>query len=178
MAPTNTFGHSWLARTHEHLFPAASQYGNCHLRRGISQWSSIFIDHLPLCFVIVVIVILAFFYTNKEKDISCELCKAAFFQRGASPCGVMDNVTYVQGLAQPLVIHHPYVSTSSLSKGWGFRGTHRPTCLAANTLSLRVLRGRRGSWAPRIYKVYLVYRELCHLVHYTCPIILPLIGGL
>ena len=34
--------------------------------------------------------------------------------------GVMDNVSYVQGLAQPLVIiHHPQVSTASLSKGWG-----------------------------------------------------------
>ena len=85
---------------------------------------------------------------------------------------MMDNVSYVQGLAQPLVIiHHPYVSTASL------RGTHRPTCLAASTLSLGVLRGRRGAWAPCIYKVYLVYRELYHLVQYTCPIVLPLISG-
>ena len=65
-----------------------------------------------------------------------------------------------------------FVSTASL------RGTHRPTCLAASTLSLGVLRGQRGAWAPCIYKVYLVYRELCHLVQYTCPIVLPLIGGL
>ena len=50
--------------------------------------------------------------------------------------------------------------------------------LAASTLSLGVLRGRRGAWAPCIYKVYLVYRELCHLVQYTRPIVLPLIGGL
>ena len=92
---------------------------------------------------------------------------------------MMDNVSYVQGLIQPLVIiHHPCVSTASLSKAWGFRGTHRPTCLAANTLSLGVLGGRRGVWAPCIYKVYLVYRELCHLVQYTCPIALLLIGGL
>ena len=34
------------------------------------------------------------------------------------------------------------------------------------------------AWAPCIYKVYLVYRELCHLVLYTCPIVLPLIAGL
>ena len=60
----------------------------------------------------------------------------------------------------------------------GFRRTHRPTCLAASTLSLWVLCGRRGTWAPCIYKVYLVYRELCHLVLYTCPIVLPLIAGL
>ena len=49
---------------------------------------------------------------------------------------------------------------------------------AASTLSLWVLRGRRGALAPCIYKVYLVYRELCHLVQYTCPIVLPLISGL
>ena len=29
-----------------------------------------------------------------------------------------------------------------------------------------------------VYKVYLVYRELCHLVQYTCPIVLLLISGL
>ena len=92
---------------------------------------------------------------------------------------MMGNVSYVQGLAQPLVIiHHPYVSTASLRKGGGFRGTPRPTCVTASTLSLWVLRGRRGACAPCIYKVYLVYRELCHLVQYTCPIVLSLIGGL
>ena len=33
---------------------------------------------------------------------------------------MMDNVSYVQGLARPLVIiHHLYVSTASLSKGRG-----------------------------------------------------------
>ena len=37
---------------------------------------------------------------------------------------------------------------------------HRPTCLAASTLSLWVLHGRRGAWAPCICEVYLVYREL------------------
>ena len=77
---------------------------------------------------------------------------------------MMDNVSYVQGVTQSLVIiHHPHVSTASLSKvgGGGVRGMHRPTCLAASTLSLEVLRGRRGSWAPCICKVYLVYRELC-----------------
>ena len=31
-----------------------------------------------------------------------------------------DNVSYVHGLAQPVVIiHHPHVSTASVSKGWG-----------------------------------------------------------
>ena len=29
-----------------------------------------------------------------------------------------------------------------------------------------------------VYKIYLVYRELCLLVQYTCPIVLPLISGL
>ena len=33
---------------------------------------------------------------------------------------MVDNVSYVQGPAQPLVIiQHPHVSTASLSKGWG-----------------------------------------------------------
>ena len=33
---------------------------------------------------------------------------------------MVDNVSYVQGPAQPLVIiHHPHVSTASLSKGVG-----------------------------------------------------------
>ena len=34
-------------------------------------------------------------------------------------CGMMENVSYVQGPAQVLVIiHHLHVSTVSLSKGW------------------------------------------------------------
>ena len=58
---------------------------------------------------------------------------------------MVDNVSYVQGPAQALVIiHHPHISTASLSKGWGFRGTYRPTCFAASTLSLWVLRGGEG----------------------------------
>ena len=45
---------------------------------------------------------------------------------------MMDNVSYVQGLARPLVIiHHLYVSTASLSKGRGFKGTPRP-CLSGS----------------------------------------------
>ena len=33
---------------------------------------------------------------------------------------MVDNVSYVQGSVQALVIiHRPYVSTASLSKGWG-----------------------------------------------------------
>ena len=59
----------------------------------------------------------------------------------------------------------------------GFKGPYSPTCSAASTLSLWVLCGQRGAWAPCI-QVYLVYRELCHLVQYTCPIFLPLIRGL
>ena len=35
-------------------------------------------------------------------------------------CGEVDNVSYVQGSAQALVIiHHTHVSTASLRKGWG-----------------------------------------------------------
>ena len=85
-------------------------------------------------------------------------------------CGVMDNILYIQGPSQALVIIHcPHVSTASLSKGWGFRGAYRPTCSAVSTLSLWVLYGRRGAWAP-CKSVYLVCRELCHLVQYTCPL--------
>ena len=41
-------------------------------------------------------------------------------------------MSYVQGSAQALVIIRcPHVSATSLSKGWGFRGAHRPTCFAA-----------------------------------------------
>ena len=48
---------------------------------------------------------------------------------------MVDNVSSVQGPAQPLVIiHHPHVSTASFSKGGGFRGIYRPTCLAASTV--------------------------------------------
>ena len=57
-----------------------------------------------------------------------------------------DNVSYVQGLAQPVVIiHHPHVSTASVSKGWGVLAA-----FAASTLSLWVLGGQRGAWAPCI----------------------------
>ena len=35
-------------------------------------------------------------------------------------CVVVDNVSYVQGPAQPLVIiRHPHVSAASVSNGWG-----------------------------------------------------------
>ena len=40
---------------------------------------------------------------------------------------MVDNVSYVQGPAQPLVIiHHSHVSTASLSKGWGVEGRIGP----------------------------------------------------
>ena len=70
-------------------------------------------------------------------------------------CGVVDNVSCIQGPAQPLVIiHHPHISTAPLSRGWGFRGMYRPTCFAASTLSLWVLSGQRRAWALCIYKKY------------------------
>ena len=48
---------------------------------------------------------------------------------------MVDNVSYVQGPAQALVIiHHSHVSTASLSKGWAFSGTYRPTCFVASTI--------------------------------------------
>ena len=87
---------------------------------------------------------------------------------------MVDNVSYVQGLAPTLVIiHHPHVSTASVSKGWGgLAGRIGLPAFAASTLSLGVLHGRL------VYQIYLVYRELCLLVRYTCPIVLPLISGL
>ena len=110
-------------------------------------------------------------------------------------CGMVDNISYVQGPAQPLVIiHHPHVSTAGSAFG-NYSPPTRFNCLceqgiggleghiglpayATSALSLWVLCGQRGAWAPCIYKVYLVYRELCHLVQYTCPIVLLLISGL
>ena len=66
----------------------------------------------------------------------------------------MDNVSYVQGLAPPLVIiHHPHVSTASVSKGGGLEGRIGLPAFAASTLSLWVLRGRRGAWAPCISNI-------------------------
>ena len=68
---------------------------------------------------------------------------------------MVDNVSYVQGFAQPLVIiHHPHVSTASVSKGWGvLEGRIGLPAFAASTLSLWVLRGRRGAWAPCISNI-------------------------
>ena len=46
-----------------------------------------------------------------------------------------DNVSYVHGLAQPgVIIHHPHVSTASVSKGCGFRGMYKPTCICSQYL--------------------------------------------
>ena len=49
-----------------------------------------------------------------------------------------DNVSYVHGLAQPVVIiHHPHVSTASVSKGGGgLEGRIGLPAFAASTLSL------------------------------------------
>ena len=66
---------------------------------------------------------------------------------------MVDNVSYVQGLAQPLVIiHHPHISTASV--GWGgLEGGIGLPAFAASTLSLWVLRGRRGAWVPCISNI-------------------------
>ena len=64
-----------------------------------------------------------------------------------------DNVSYVHGLAQPVVIiNHPHVSTASVSKGWGgFRGTYRPTCICSQYLvSLGLAWAERGMGASYI----------------------------
>ena len=56
----------------------------------------------------------------------------------------------------------------------GLDGSVGLPALQPCTLSLYVLCGWRGAWVP----VYSVYRVLCHLVQYVCPIGLPLINGL
>ena len=63
-----------------------------------------------------------------------------------------DNISYVHGLAQPVVIiHHPHVSTASVSKGGGFRGTYRPTCICSPYLvSLGLAWAERGMGASYI----------------------------
>ena len=49
---------------------------------------------------------------------------------------------------------HPHVSTASVSKGWGgLEGRIGLPAFAASTLSLWVLRGRRGAWAPCISNI-------------------------
>ena len=78
---------------------------------------------------------------------------------------VVDNVSYIQGLAQPLVIiHHPHVSTASLSKGWGgLEGRiGLPALQPVPCLSVSCM-GREGH-GRLVYQIYLVYKELCQLV--------------
>ena len=61
---------------------------------------------------------------------------------------MMDNVSYVQGPAQVLVIiHHLHVSTASPSKGWESGGAYRTNCIAASTLSLGRAWTERGMGA-------------------------------
>ena len=65
---------------------------------------------------------------------------------------MVDEDSYIQGSAQSFDYYSlPTHFTASLSKGWGFRGLHRPTCSAAKYLVPWVLPGRRGAWAP-VYK--------------------------
>ena len=92
---------------------------------------------------------------------------------------MVDYASYVQGLTQPLVIiHHPHVLTASLSKGLeglegriGLPALQPVPCLSGSCV------GGEGH-GRLVYQIYLVYRELCHLVQYTCPIVLLLISGL
>ena len=92
---------------------------------------------------------------------------------------MMDNISYIKGPAQVLIIiHHLHVSTASPSKGGGglegrigLPALQPVPCLSGSCM------GREGH-GHLVYQIYLVYRELCHLVQYTCPIVLPLISGL
>ena len=72
---------------------------------------------------------------------------------------MVDNVSYIQGPAQSLVIiHHPHVSTASLSKGWGggwFRVTYKAFLLCSQYLgSLGVAWVERGMGTLYIYIKY------------------------
>ena len=83
---------------------------------------------------------------------------------------MVDKVSYVQGLAQHLVIiHQPHVSTAS-EQGVGCLEGHigLPAC-SQYLVSLGLAWAERGMGALGIYNVYLVYGELCHLVQYTIP---------
>ena len=57
-----------------------------------------------------------------------------------------------------------------------------PISSILHSLGIRIRRylnvGGKGHGRLVYVKVYLVYRELCHLVQYTCPIVLPIISGL
>ena len=67
---------------------------------------------------------------------------------------MVDNVSYIQGLAQPLVIiHHPHVSAACEQGVEGSEGRIGLPAFAASTLSLWVLRRRRGAWAPCISNI-------------------------
>ena len=68
---------------------------------------------------------------------------------------MVDNVSYVQGLAQPLVIiHHPTRFNCLCEQGArGLEGCIGLPAFAASTLSLWVLHGRRGAWAPCISSI-------------------------
>ena len=67
---------------------------------------------------------------------------------------MVDKVSYVRGSAEPLVIiHQLHVPMPLSAKGGGLRGTYRPNCIAASTLSLWVLHGWRGAWAPCISNI-------------------------
>ena len=85
-------------------------------------------------------------------------------------CGMEDNVSYVHGLAQPVVIiHHPHVSTASVSKGWGVqRDVQAYLHLQPVPCLSRSCVGGEGH-GRLVYLIYLVYRGLCHLVQQTCP---------
>ena len=91
---------------------------------------------------------------------------------------MVDNVSYVQGPVQPLVIiHHPRFKclfeqgVGGLEGRIGLPALQPVPCLSGSC------KGGEGH-GHLVYQIYLVYRELCHLVQYTCPIVLPLINGL
>ena len=59
---------------------------------------------------------------------------------------MVDNSSYILDLAQALVIiHRPHISTTSLSKGWGFKGAYKAYLFCSQYLaSLGLVLTERG----------------------------------
>ena len=92
---------------------------------------------------------------------------------------MMDNVSYVQGPAQVLGNYSPPAcfnclfeqGVGGLEGRIGLPALQPVPCLSESCV------GGEGHGCL-VYQIYLVHRELHHMVQYTCPIVLLLISGL
>ena len=84
-------------------------------------------------------------------------------------CGVMDYVSYAQG---PPPARFNCLFEQGVGEGGGVEGCiGLPTMQPLPCLSGSCVGGEGHGLL--VYQIYLVYRELCHLVQYTFPIALP-----